>query len=134
MTTPPQSWFPLRTERLLLRDFQLDDFEAVHAYGSDPEVARYMEWGPNTPDDTRAFLTRALASQAIWPRLDFGLAIESRSLGMVIGSIRLHLRDGRTGPPRSATACAATTGARASHMKRHAPCWRSPSRPLACTA
>jgi len=94
MSTPPQSWLPIRTERLLLRDFRPDDFDAVHAYGSDPEVARYMEWGPNTPDDTRGFLDRAMTSQAIWPRLDFGLAIENRDMGAAIGSIGLHLRDG----------------------------------------
>lgn len=94
MTTTPQSWLPLRTERLLLRDFRLDDFEAVYAYGSDPEVARYMEWGPTPPDDTSAFLARALASQAIWPRFDFGLAVEDLASGTVIGSIGLYLRDG----------------------------------------
>ncbi len=94
MTIPPQSWHPVRTGRLLLRDFVPDDFDAVHAYGGDPEVARYMEWGPNTPDETRGFLGRALASQAIWPRLDYGLAIEHLTAGTVIGSIGLYLRDG----------------------------------------
>ena len=91
MTTQP--WHPVRTERLLLRDFRPTDFDAVHAYGSDPEVARYMEWGPNMPDDTRFFLGRALANQAAWPRLDFGLAIEHIEAGMVIGSINLRLCD-----------------------------------------
>ena len=93
MTTPPQAWLPIRTERLLLRDFRPDDFDAVHAYGSDPEVARYMEWGPNSPADTRAFLDRALASQATWPRFDFGLVIEHLADAKAIGSIGLHLRD-----------------------------------------
>jgi len=93
MTTPPQSWLPIRTERLLLRDFQPGDFDDVHAYGSDPEVARYMEWGPNAEGDTRAFLERAFASQATWPRFDFGLVIEHAQGGKVIGSIDLRLRD-----------------------------------------
>jgi RimJ/RimL family protein N-acetyltransferase len=91
MTTHP--WLPIRTERLLLREFHADDFDAVHAYGSDPEVARYMEWGPNTPDDTRAFLDRAMTSLSAWPRFDFGLVIEHLAEGMPIGSIDLRLRD-----------------------------------------
>lgn len=35
----------LTTERLFLRPFVEDDFDAVHAYGSDLEVVRYMPWG-----------------------------------------------------------------------------------------
>ena len=93
MTTPPQPWFPIRTERLLLRDFREDDFEGVHAYAADPEVARYMVWGPNTPEETRGFMDRVLANRAAWPRLDYGLAIEHVGAGVVIGSINLRLSD-----------------------------------------
>ena len=31
---------PIRTPRLTLRDFVASDFDAVHAYASDPEVTR----------------------------------------------------------------------------------------------
>ena len=31
---------PLRTERLILRDFEEADWEAVHIYACDPEVLR----------------------------------------------------------------------------------------------
>jgi len=93
MTSLAQPWRPVRTERLLLRDFRHADFDAVHAYARDPEVARYMEWGPNTPDETRLFIRRAMASQTAWPRLHFGFAIERLDTGAVIGSIDLRLRD-----------------------------------------
>ena len=46
-------WFPLRTPRLLLREFVATDEADVHEYGSDPEVCRYDVWGPNTPQQTR---------------------------------------------------------------------------------
>ena len=39
----------LPTDRLLLRDFTLDDFPDVHAYGADEQTVRFMDWGPNTP-------------------------------------------------------------------------------------
>lgn len=44
MTTSPEPWFPIRTERLVLRDFRQADFDDVHAYGADPQVTRYMAW------------------------------------------------------------------------------------------
>ncbi len=98
MTPSIKPWFPIRTERLVLRDFRETDFEDVQAYGSDPEVTRYMVWGPNAPDDTRAFLARALAQQTARPRLEFGFAIEHAETGHVIGSAALHLREGPNRP------------------------------------
>lgn len=94
MTTSSDPWFPIRTERLVLRDFRRRDFDDVHAYGSDPEVARFMDWGPNTPDQTLEALARMIEQQSMWPRFDFGLAIEHAATGRVIGSMGLHLRDG----------------------------------------
>ena len=89
MSTEP--WFPIRTDRLLLRDFRREDFDDVHVYGQDPEVARYMPWGPNTPEQTREFLEKALVQQGTLPRFDFGFAIEHE--GKVVGAVALHLRD-----------------------------------------
>ncbi len=91
MTEP---WFPIRTKWLLLRDFRETDFDDVHAYGSDPEVARLMDWGPNTPDDTREAVAKAIAQQAASPRTEFVLAIDHLAAGRVIGSVALHWRDG----------------------------------------
>jgi RimJ/RimL family protein N-acetyltransferase len=61
MFTP--SWLPIETERLLLRDFREDDFDSIHAYATDPEVVRYMTWGPNTLEVTREVLDRNLERQ-----------------------------------------------------------------------
>jgi ribosomal-protein-alanine N-acetyltransferase len=90
---PPleKPWFPIQTERLILREFREGDLADVHAYAVVPEVSRFMTWGPNTPEQSREFLDRALASQAEWPRGHVGLAVERD--GMVIGSIRLDLQD-----------------------------------------
>lgn len=85
-----QPWFPIRTERLLLREFRDSDLDDIHAYAAVPEVSRFMTWGPNTLEDSRAFLGRALAQQADWPRPHVGLAIERD--GRVIGSIRMDLQ------------------------------------------
>ena len=42
-------WFPIHTMRLVLREFTTADESDVHEYASDVVVARYMDWGPNTP-------------------------------------------------------------------------------------
>jgi RimJ/RimL family protein N-acetyltransferase len=88
-----EPWFPLRTERLLLREFHKADLDGVHAYAADPKVARFMDWGPNTREQSVEFMDRKLAEQAQWPRDEVTLAIEHISDGGVIGSIRLAIND-----------------------------------------
>jgi len=37
----------LETERLVLREFREDDFDAVHSYASSEENTVFMTFGPN---------------------------------------------------------------------------------------
>jgi RimJ/RimL family protein N-acetyltransferase len=69
----------IKTKRLILRDLEEADWQAVHEYASDPEVVRYMDWGPNTEDETTEFIRRAIASQKERPRRNFTLAIVLKS-------------------------------------------------------
>ena len=92
----------LSSERLFLREFTEQDMESVHAYAVDPEVVKYMPWGPNTENDTREFLRRAISLQHENPRTHFDLAIILKNQGRLIGgcSIRmlnLELREGNIG-------------------------------------
>jgi RimJ/RimL family protein N-acetyltransferase len=86
----------LTTERLLLRPFVESDFEAVHAYASDPEVCRYVSFGPNTEEDTRAFLERAVAQWQQDSPVDYAWAVTRRDQAALIGSCGLHLHAGAT--------------------------------------
>jgi [ribosomal protein S5]-alanine N-acetyltransferase len=63
----------LMTTRLRLRDFEPRDYQAVHAFATDLTVARYVEWGPNTPQETQAFLREARASADVSPRRRYAL-------------------------------------------------------------
>jgi ribosomal-protein-alanine N-acetyltransferase len=72
------------TERLVLRDLTADDLEAVHAYASDPEVCRYMTWGPNTVEQTRDFIAEMVASAEDDRRQSFTWAITAG--GAVLGA------------------------------------------------
>ena len=83
----------IQTKRLVLRDFNEDDWEAVHEYASDPEVVRYMEWGPNTEEETRNFIKRAISHQNEKPRRNFTLAIVLKSEGKLIGGCGIVVSD-----------------------------------------
>jgi hypothetical protein len=55
---------PTPTARLRFRPVEANDFAAVHAYAGDPAVTRYTSFGPNSEEDTRGFLARAVAATA----------------------------------------------------------------------
>lgn len=80
----------LRTSRLLLRDLVPGDADAAHAYASDPEVVRFTSFGPNTRDQTRAFIESAAAAAQVRPRTDYTLAIQLLESGLLIGGCGLH--------------------------------------------
>lgn len=93
MTEDVKPWFPIRTARLLLREFRDGDFDDVQEYAADPAVARFMDWGPNTRDQTVEFMARKLEEQACWPRDEVTLAVEHPADRRVIGSVRLAVSD-----------------------------------------
>jgi ribosomal-protein-alanine N-acetyltransferase len=82
---------PVRTARLILREFVKSDFEAVHAYSSDPRVTRYLFFGPRDADSTADYLEGLLASQRERPRTRFELAVEEIATGRVIGACDLSI-------------------------------------------
>lgn len=81
----------LETPRLLIREFGPDDFATTHAYGADEEVTRHMLFGPNTEQETRAFLERTVTGQALRPRVAYDLAVVLKERGSHIGGVGLHL-------------------------------------------
>ncbi len=81
----------IETKRLLLRDLKETDIGAVHTYASDPDVVRYMDWGPNSLDDTKAFMKRALEAQKEKPRHHYTLAITLKTCKKLIGSCGIHV-------------------------------------------
>lgn len=87
----------MRTEHLTLRELTPADEAAVHAYASDPEVTRFMIWGPNTTEDTRTFVTRAVATAQTQPRTNFDLAVVITETQTLIGGAALRLTDQHTG-------------------------------------
>lgn len=84
---------PLTTDRLTLRTYLPSDMQALLAYYSDPEVARYLLDDPWTPQYAEQQMEQQLTRT--------GLDCESRSLavvvehqGAVIGDLAIWLNDG----------------------------------------
>lgn len=76
---------PIKTGRLLIREFKTLDWMAVHSYASDQETVRFMDWGPNTEADTKAFVRRAVREQSSRPRTHYDLAVTLVTTGELIG-------------------------------------------------
>ncbi len=92
----------LRTERLVLREFEERDWRAVQAYQSDPRYLRYYAWTDRTEEDGRAFVRMFLDSQEERPRRKFQLAVVLGAEGNLIGNcgVRVNgpdLREGNIG-------------------------------------
>jgi [ribosomal protein S5]-alanine N-acetyltransferase len=82
---------PIKTKRFLLRDFQAEDWTAVHMYAADPDVVQYMDWGPNSEDETKKFIDLAIKSSQFKPRMDFELAIIDSDTNELIGGAGIHI-------------------------------------------
>ena len=85
----------LNTERLKLRPYTMEDINAIHAYGSDPEVVKYMTFGPNTYEESYNFLNTLVNEFYLAnPLRNYNYAIEYN--GEVVGSVSLALNEDLT--------------------------------------
>ncbi len=75
------STIPIETERLRVRLFREDDWQAVHAYTSDPSVMTYVPEGVMTEEQTKQFITESMTEDARTYAVD--LLAEDRLIGHV---------------------------------------------------
>jgi ribosomal-protein-alanine N-acetyltransferase len=85
--TPGAESVRLVTPRLILRDFEEADLDDVHAFRSDPEVARFMADDVESREQAEAWLRGVIFHNRVRPRVAYNLAIELRDEGQVIGWI-----------------------------------------------
>ncbi|QUL54050.1 GNAT family N-acetyltransferase [Paenibacillus tritici] len=81
----------LETKRLLIREFVPGDVRQVHEYASDPAVAKYMIWGPNSLEDTREYIRHMLDLQQEEPRQGFEYAVVLKESNKLAGGCGLHI-------------------------------------------
>ena len=77
------------TDRLLLREFESSDADAIQVYAGDAEVTRYTSFGPNTPEQTQEVLANWLSAREHVPRTEWPLAIVRRADSVLIGGTGL---------------------------------------------
>jgi RimJ/RimL family protein N-acetyltransferase len=81
--------FPLLTERLVIRPLTPDDLDRHHALFSDPDVVRYLYFGPFNREAAREHLERRsvveLPSEGGW--INFGVEVQGE--GVLIGELAM---------------------------------------------
>ena len=83
----------LETERLILRELVIDDWQAIHLYAADADLVKFMEWGPNSEDDTKAYVQHIISTQGQTPRKVYEFAITLKGDGSLIGGCGLYLEE-----------------------------------------
>ena len=84
---------PLETERLILRKYTENDFQAVHSYGSCAENIIYMPFGPNTEEQTRDFIDRSIKNAEENPVIHYNYAAVLKESGVLMGGCGISLSD-----------------------------------------
>ncbi|MET7856492.1 GNAT family protein [Streptomyces sp. NPDC005318] len=74
-----------------LRRIELNDWQAVHAWASLHQACRYQHWGPNTEQQTYAFIQDAVDAWSQTPQQRFSYAATFD--GELAGMGELHLRN-----------------------------------------
>ncbi|WP_207435734.1 GNAT family N-acetyltransferase [Sabulibacter ruber] len=81
----------LLTPRLLLREFQEDDWHFTHLYESNEEVMRYQTSEVRTSKESREYIQRCLEEAKDVPRTLFDLAIVLQTTSMLIGRVGMKV-------------------------------------------
>ena len=81
----------ITTNRLILREFEAGDWQAVLAYQSDSRYLRYYPWEGRTEADAHEFVGMFLSQQAEKPRRKFQFAVTHRDDNRLIGNCGLRL-------------------------------------------
>lgn len=79
----------IQTDRIRLRPIVLSDLDSVHTYASKESVCKYMLWGPNTLEETKAFIDYTIQCLEKKPITHYELGIEYD--GKIIGGVALIL-------------------------------------------
>lgn len=82
---------PVLTDRLVLRPMEACDAEALHAYQSLPEVARYQFWEPRSLEKIRKKLTEWTEMRRLDGEGTLAFAVESKENGALIGDVSLRV-------------------------------------------
>lgn len=82
----------LETQRVVIRSLALEDVDGYFAFASDPEVTKYLRWGPHLDRDcTAGYIQGVLDAYANGKDSPWGIELKAEK--KVIGSIHLMQLD-----------------------------------------
>jgi RimJ/RimL family protein N-acetyltransferase len=84
---------PLSTPRLLLREFEEDDWRATHPYEANPEVVRYLPYEARTPEESQKYIHMVMGMARETPRLVYDFAVVLRDNHQLIGRCGMKVND-----------------------------------------
>jgi ribosomal-protein-alanine N-acetyltransferase len=82
----------LETGRLILREFNENDWPDLLAYQADPRYLRYYEWTERTPTAVQEFVQMFLDQQQEQPRTKFQLAVTLKPNRQLIGTCGIRTK------------------------------------------
>ncbi|GGA86906.1 N-acetyltransferase [Ornithinibacillus halotolerans] len=81
----------LSNERIMLRELVESDWIDVHKYASQEIVSQYQAWGPNSTEQSIAYVDQAIKDAKEQPRLRFVFAVIHNN--RLVGASELNIRD-----------------------------------------
>lgn len=80
----------ITTERLIIRELNLSDAEALYSYRSDKLINQYQGWIPDCPQDAEIFIKTKITRQINIPGTWFQFAIVLQENLRMIGDLGIH--------------------------------------------
>ena len=93
MQLPYVPSLPVRTDRLVLREFRDSDYDALLPFHSDPDNVLYVPFAPRTPADMAVALERKVAGRALQAdgdHLDLAVVLHD---GTLVGDLVVMLHN-----------------------------------------
>ncbi len=84
---------PIESARLVLREMSATDWHALDAYNRDPAFHRFLPIEPPDAAATRGFVRMCVARARERPRRHYDPVVHERGSGVVVGTLRLSLRE-----------------------------------------
>ncbi|MCM3742571.1 GNAT family N-acetyltransferase [Sporosarcina luteola] len=85
--------YNLRSERVILREMEENDWIDVHKYASQEKVCQYQPWGPNSEQESNDFVKQVLKDAGKDPRIRFVFAVIVKESGKMVGAGEINIRD-----------------------------------------
>ncbi len=83
----------VETERLIIRDLQMEDWIGVHKYASNHLVTEHTIWGPNSEDETKAYIQWEITKQHAMDRRDYEFGVILKETNELIGGCGIHIKE-----------------------------------------